>query len=522
MSAVAATGSTLNIADKILSSALANGFGEQPAVVWDQRNYSYNQLAKLVDCFGSALRAKGVERQDRVLCLLTDSPVLVSVYLGAIKIGAVAVAYNIRASREDLRHAIEDTACKVLLVDDQFYHLYEAIRDELKHHPTVVVVGEDVPDALSINQLLDGQAGNIEAVPTAPDDMAFWVYTSGTTGKPKAVVHTHQSVVGAADYMRDSLGIDAGQRVFATSKLFFAYALTHSLFGALSVGATMIIYDAWPDALVIADVVEREKPDVLLSVPTFYRNLLHAGAAKKPVFKSIQNYFCAGEKLPVVLNQRWQEATGKPVMEGIGTSETLFQFFLNRPGVARLGSCGKPIANVVWQLRDGEGNVIETVDVEGELWLQMPSLFTGYWQRDDATERAIQHGWYRTGDRFVFDRDGWWYHRGRSDDLLKVSGQFVSPTEVEECAEQLEEVFESALVGHPNEDGLVRTVLFIVTKLPGEQHKEIKAKLKEHLLNQLSAYKCPQQVRFIDEIPRTQTRKKQRYKLRDLLTTTAA
>ncbi len=506
-----------NAAEILFSHSREQALGAAPAVEWLGRTYTYAQMEKLVDCFGNALLDNGLGPGDRMLCLLTDSPVFIAAYLGAIKIGAVAIAYNVRASRDDLLHAINDSACKILLIDDEFYHLYEGVVGQLANKPRVVVVGEEMDGAISVNDLIAGKSRPLEPVPVARQDTAFWVYTSGTSGRPKAAMHAHGDLAYARAYMEEVMGVRQGDRVFASSKLFFTYALAHSLFGTLAVGGTAILYDAWPDTGVIADLLADSRPDVVLSVPTFYRNLMRDEVTDQAVLRRVRSFFCSGEQLPVALNKRWEQHAGMPILEGIGSSETLFPYLSNRPGKHRIGSCGHPVPGVELSLRDLSGKEVDAAETEGVLWVGSPTLFTGYWQRPDAEERVLQDGWYNTGDRFRRDAEGWWYFLGRADDMLKISGHWVSPLEVEQCALTVDSVDEAALVGVTNEDGLVRATLLLVSSAQSNLQDGVAAAVKARLLDRLSPYKCPSVFRFVAVLPRSANGKLLRNQLPTLL-----
>ncbi|WP_207063235.1 benzoate-CoA ligase family protein [Motiliproteus sp. SC1-56] len=503
----------MNAADEILGPALVEGREHQLAVIEGDASLTYGEFIALVNRYGHGLRERGVGPEARVLFLTDDSADLAAAYLATIKIGGVAVAYNVRASAEDLRFVINETRCRLICVGVDYLSLYRQVEPSLDHRPECWVEGAAGEAPRCMQDLAVGQPDRLEATPMSPDDMAFWVYSSGTTGKPKAAVHLHHNVMIADLHLRENLGVKPGDRLLCTSKLFFAYALGHGLLAGLRCGATLILSRGWPNAERIGQVVARHRPDFFFSVPAFYRTLLRSGVCDSPAFRRIRHFISAGEKLPLTLYERWHEMTGRPILEGIGTSETLFLFICNTPARNRPGSNGRLVPWAELRLLDEHGEPVSEPDTPGVAWIRMASVCDRYWNRQDQSRATFQGTWYRTGDVFTFDNDRWFYHQGRADQMLKISGQWVSPVEIEECALQVAHVREAAAVGIPDGDGLVRTALFVVAE-GASQEAGLAERIRSALLERLSIYKCPREVHFVDEIPRTATGKIQRFKLR--------
>lgn len=500
----------MNAAEALLGPALSMGHGRSAALLYGNKRLSYAGLETLVNRFGNALLAKGLGRGERVLFLMKDTPELVAGYLGAIKIGAVAIALNTRSAAEDLSFAIADSGCRALLIDPEFEPLLdEAIQSGGRRPPLVVVLGGSGPPLL---QFLEGHSKELAGAPMAPEEPAFWIYTSGTTGKPKAAIHCHRSVLPADRHLGEILGIKPGDRVYSSSKLFFAYALTHCLIGGLRCGATLVLDERWPTGDAVAETVRRHRPQVMFSVPTIYRNLLRDGQASDPAFAAVRSFVSAGEKLPASLFERWHEATGRPILEGIGATETLFMYIANTPLAYRAGATGRAQPGAAVALLDEHGEPVAEPGRTGVLWVKMPSLCRGYWRQPARTKKSFVDGWYRTGDVMSADGEGWWHYHGRSDELLKISGQWVSPVEIEECALGLPGVVDAAVVGVENADGLVRLAMFVVAAEGAEPALAIQERIK----SRLSIYKCPRDIRFLAQIPRTATGKIQRFLLREL------
>lgn len=507
----------MNAAEEILGPPLAADRHHRAALIWNDLSLTYRQLEKLTNRYGNGFRSIGVEPENRVLFFMDDSPDLVAAYLGAMKIGAVPVAFNLRATPADLQHVIEDSRCKVLVIERAFLDVLEVFEDRLEHRPRIVVRGGARGSDLDTRAIIEDLPDELAYTPMNADDMAFWLYTSGTTGHPKGVVHLQHDVLPSDLHMRRNLGVKPGDRVFTTSKLFFAFALGHSLLGGLRTGATVLLYEGWPDAKSIIELVDKERPDFLFSVPAFYSHMLREGIDGHPGFRRIRCCVSAGEKLPEPLYQQWLDATGVPILEGIGTSETVFLFIANTPDRTRPGASGQPLPWAQTRLIDNQGLEVTEPHTPGMLCIKMDSVFDRYWNQQAKTRAAFcGDGWYRTGDMFEFDPEGWWYHCGRSDDLLKISGQWVSPQEIEECVLTLPQVAEAAVVGVVNNEGLVRVALFVVPR-DDALCDPLAELIHETLTGRLSVYKCPRTIRFVDTIPRTSTGKVQRFKLRRML-----
>lgn len=503
----------MNAADEILGPTLARGAVNDIAILFGDSEIRYGTLAASVNRFGNTLKPQ-LPLGARALLLLKDSPDFVAAFLGIMRIGAVAVPLSTRSSVKDLAIVMKDSEATVLLIEDEFLPLYrDAVALSERSPELVVVRGTALQGFPTIGELTANAGPDLEAAPTTADDVAFWLYTSGTTGMPKAAMHCHGDVTGGDQYLA-AFGYGPGERVFASSKMFFAFALGGVLIGGLRTGATLILYDGWPDGKAIAKVVERFRPNIMLSVPAFYRNLLRESLAIRPAFKAVRHYISAGEVLPESLYNRWLESTGRPIIEGIGATETIFMMISGTPEQHCPGATGKPMPYVEAKLVDDD-NVVAEAERPGVLWVKMKSLCRGYWRQPERTAAAFRDGWFRTGDVYVVGSDGWWRHQGRGDDLLKVSGQWVSPTEIEECAATVPGVAEAVVVGAPDRDGLVRLAMFLVATEGASQ--TLKQQVQERLLTKLSRYKCPRNIVFIDVLPRTATGKVRRFRLREWL-----
>lgn len=502
----------MNAAEAVLRPALAAGHARKAALKWRSETVSYERLQDRVARAAAAIHAHGVEPEQRVALLLKDYPGFVYAYLGAMAAGAVPIAVNLRATAPDLAHVLADSRARLLILDREFMIAAHAAMEPLTQHPAVILAEASNPRRDAWLALIDKHEPVAAPMKMAPDDMAFWIYTSGTTGAPKAAVHVHKDVLNATDYT-SVLGLGHGDTVFATSKLFFAYSLGNAIFAPLMTGAATVLLDAWPDPATVADTIERHRPTLVFSVPTLYRNMLGEGVARAPAFRQVRHYVSAGERLPVELWRRWKEATGVEILDGMGTSETIYMLLTNRPGATRLGSSGRPALGVECKLADALGNAVPPGE-PGILWAKIASRADRYWNAQAKSQEAFQGAWFRTGDMYVVDSDGYWHHQGRADDMLKISGQWVSPGEIEDAALAHAGVKDACAVGLPDADGLPRVALFVVPPQSGADETALAENIRTALKAHLSPYKIPKWIKPVPEIPRTATGKAQRYVLR--------
>jgi len=504
----------MNAADEVVGLGRERAGDGGVAIVERDAEWSYRELDERVNQYGNAMLSAGVNTENRVLFLLDDSAQLVAAYLAAIRIGAVSVAFNLRASSKDLKYVIEESRAVLLFVEQDLLPLYEEIQDSLEQAPRVIVNGPAGGYDASLESVTDGHSTHLVSHDMSKDDMALWIYSSGTTGRPKAIVHLHHDVIDADRHLTTNLGIQPGDRLFCTSKIFFAYALGNVLLGGLRAGATLILNRGWPDAEHVARVVADKRPDVFFTVPTFYKNLIASGVSKDPAFGNLRCCVSAGEALPSCLLEQWRETTGHEIYEGLGSSETIYLVIANRPGACRPGWSGRLQPWVEARLVDEAERIVDEPNTPGMLWIRTDSVCDRYWNRQQLSRETFVDGWYRTGDVMSFDEDGWWRHHGRQDSMLKISGQWVSPVEIEERVLTAGNVVEAAVVGKTNEDGLTRATLFVVPATRPTDEDEYRNQLLAHLRADLAVYKCPRNICLLDELPRTDTGKLKRFVLR--------
>ncbi len=481
---------------------LADGVGSHVALECGDDKITYDELRQAVRCAAGAWQALGVGENDRVLVFAPDSISWVVAYLGAIWAGGVAVGLNSRLFEKELAIILSESGARFIWCDAASVPILEKLDAAVANPPRIIAYGGEA----GAWEAELAQANEIEAVQRDAEDMALWIYTSGTTGKPKAVTHVQRVTQGSAAFAREVLGLTAADRFYATSKLFFAYPVANSLFAGLRLGATVILHSEWPLAESVTEICERYRPTVLFSVPTLYHKLLQGNFAPRLKAAGVRHYVSAGEALPVPIRTQLREQTGMSPISGYGTSETLalVMYADADDGIMR----PTPLS----QVKPAEADV----DAPRRLWVWHPSVACGYWNRPEDQADGYAGGWFSPGDLFLPHADGAWEFTGRTDDMMKISGQWVSTLGVEQallggCGDC---VLEMGTVGTTSADGLAELALFVVVA-PG---RDAEAKLRiDAAIDALPGFKRPRRIRFVTELPRTATGKLQRRKLAELL-----
>jgi 3-hydroxybenzoate/4-hydroxybenzoate---CoA ligase len=506
----------MNAADTLLERGLSTSSGENTAILTDDVSLTYNDLEAAACRAGHVIRSFGVQAGDRVLIMADDRPEFFFAYLGAMKIGAVPVSLNLRFSTGNLTYIIEDSDCKLLLADAQFVDNCLEAMDGMVSPPAFCVIDTACADLPLFPELMKDHSGELTSHLLDADDTALWMYTSGTTGKPKSVVHRQRCTVNIDRYFGPVYGVGPGDKIFCSSKLFFAFSLGHCFLAGLRLGASIILHAGWPSAEAVADVVDRCRPDVVLSVPTLYRALLKESRAGSEGFAGVRHFISAGEHLPKALSDQWMTVTANPILQGIGATEALIMFIGNRPDDYLPGATGKPYPQTEVKLVTKSGELISEPGIPGVLWVRSESVAAGYWNQEAKTQSVFLDNWYVTGDVFFMDDQGFYHYQGRDDDMLKISGQWVSPTEIEEHVLKNEKVGDAAVIGVEDTSGLIRLALCLVPAVRNVDHEALQAELMDKLTSNLSIYKCPRRFIFLDEMPQTATGKIQRFKLRQI------
>jgi benzoate-CoA ligase len=507
-----------NAASYFVDRHIAEGRGDKVAIECEDRRVTYRELFESVNRVGNALQSLGVRPEERVFLLLQDTPEFAGSFFGAIKIGAVPVPVNTLLKPSDYEFLLNNSRARVAIVSDSLLPLLQAIPvEKLAHVEKIIVVGREAgPGTLWFDNWIRDSSASLDAARTSKDDAAFWLYSSGSTGRPKACVHLqHDMVVCAERYAKAILHATEHDRFFSVAKLFFAYGLGNGLYFSLAVGATSILLPGPPRPQSVFDVVERFRPTLFFSVPSNYAKLLAhpIDTAHSPDFSSVRHAISAGECLPAAIFHRFKERFGVEILDAIGSTEALHMFIANRPGAVKPGSSGTIIPGIDARIVDENQQPVPTGEM-GDLIIKTDAACAGYWNQHEKTKDTISGHWMRTGDRYYQDADGYFWYAGRSDDMLKVSGTWVSPVEIENQLLEHPDVQEAAVVGRKDEDGLVKTVACVVLRDGRPGTPEVASQLQRFVLERLPVFKRPHRVEFFLELPKTATGKLQRYKLR--------
>jgi len=503
----------LNAIGQLLGSAALGRHGSRVALICGTESLTYAELASRVARAANALRSLGVSPGDRVLLLMRDTPEFAAAWLGAVHAGAVAIGLNNKLTEAEYRHIRADSGARLAIVEDVFASARPDLAAEHAREGGLAIAGASAEPPLSWRRALERATPQAEPHAARAEDPAFWLYSSGTTGKPKGIIHAHRSLLPAGQAQREVIGLAAGERIFATSKLFFSYSLEHGLIGPLASGATSILEPGWPDAQTVLERVERHQPSAFFSVPTFYRRLLALGAPHLAPFRNVRRFVAAGERLPAQLIEQWRAATGGEILSLYGMSETFCACIVTPPGTSDGSHTGKPLAGVGTRLITVDGREPAAGEA-AELWVQHPALALGYANRPEQTAAQFRAGWFCTRDLFVKDAAGFFSHHGRSDELMKIAGQWVQPGELEEAVAGDPAISEVACVQVTDTEGFERLAMFVATR--GETADALAAagRVCEETLPR---FKRPKWIRAVAELPRTATGKIQRFKLRELI-----
>ena len=514
-----------NISDEFISRpALENP--QKTAILRPAGSVTYAALGSAVNRVAQALRDCDCQPGDRVLIALPDSLEFVAAFFGAAKIGAIAVPVNPMARSTDYRHYLENSGARFAIVDAPILGEFaaEAAPNELE---VLVICNQTAGTARServARRVLAwydwlprlAHSGEGKTHPTSTTDPAFFLYTSGSGGTPKAAVHRHQDMLVAThNFAHGVLGIRPNDRLFSVSKLYFAYGLGNGMYFPLHFGATTILHPDRPRPDEIAEVIARHRPTIFFSVPTFYAALLQESERGLALdFSSVRLAVSAGESLPAEIFNKFRERFGVEILDGIGSTEMLHIFLSSRPGEARPGACGREVPGYEARILNDSGAPVSDGEA-GSLWAKGDSAFAEYWRIPELTAGTKRDGWVNTGDKFTRDADGYYHYCGRADDMMKVSGMWVSPGEVENALLAHSAVAECAVVGHPDAVGLVRLVAYIVLRRGvANSAGGLDSEINGWLRTRLPGFKCPHEYRFVPELPKTATGKIQRYLLR--------
>ena len=503
---------TYNVAHDLISRNLPVRAGKV-AFIDDNGRYTFSELAQRVERFAGFLYANGLRQESRILLCLEDNIDFVTACLGAIKAGVIPVMINPLLTSSDFAYLLEDSRAVMLVTSAGAWPALEPVVSNFGNLHRIVFSGCDAPTGTIpfANSLTNEPM--IDPAPTRADEACLWQYSSGSTGRPKGTIHVHGSVSGLLElFPRQILDLSENDVTFSAAKLFFGYGFGNGLVFPMGVGATSVLMSGRPTPDAVFDRLRKHQPTVFFGVPTLYQSMMRLTNLPKKDELSLRLCISAGESLPSEIGNRWLEMFGIEIIDGIGSTEMLHIFLSNKPGDVKFGTTGRPLDGIELRLLDDDGNEVEQGAV-GELYIKGATSAAGYWAQRAKSRETFLGAWTRSGDKFRQDEEGRYVYCGRSDDMLKVSGIYVSPFEVENALMEHEAVLEAAVVGWQDDAGLIKPKAFVVL-CDGVEEGAMAEALKAHVKSALAPYKYPRWFEFVEALPKTATGKIERYKLR--------
>lgn len=506
-----------NITNHMIDSHISKGNGQRTAILYKEKSLSYEDVYIGVNKVGNMLKNLGVLREQRVLILLPDCPEYIFTFYGAMKIGAVPVTASTMLKPKDYEYYLNDSRAVTLVVAEEFLNLVEDFLPVAPALKEVIVVGSEETNYQDFHQLLLAASSELEPTDTHRDDQAFWLYSSGTTGKPKGTIHLHHDLVYVANSFNQGVtNLTPEDRILSISKMFFSYGNTNSIFLPFLAGASVILMSDRPEPRIIYETIEKYQPTVYFGVPTSYASLLKAaedGLSKD--LSSIRLFISAGENLPLPIFEQWKKRFGTEILDGIGSTEAGYIFICNRPGQVKPGSSGQALPGYEIKLVDYNDQEVPVGSV-GNLKVKGDGIASGYWNKHSQTKKAFVGEWLHTGDQFYSNEEGYYWFLGRSDDMIKAGGIWVSPIEVETAMLEHPQVKECAVIGFTDQDGLVKLGAYVALENGLSENEEITTNIKEFMKNKIASYKVPRRINYVTELPRNSTGKVMRFVLRDM------
>lgn len=491
------------------------GRSEKTAFIDDAGAYTYGELTARVNRAGNALRALGAELETRVMLCMLDTVDLPAVFWGAIKAGAVAIPVNTLLTTQDYEYIVKDSRARILVVSDALYDTLAPVIASDENLKEVIIADGAREGHRSLSDLLASANDELAPAATTCDDIAFWLYTSGSTGTPKGSMHLHSDLIHTAvHYGKGVLGIREDDVVFSAAKIFFAYGLGNTLTFPLFVGATAVVIAARPTPDSVLAALHEHQATIFYGVPTLYAAILaDPGNDRARASQRLRLCVSAGEALPKDVGSRWQEKFGAEIIDGLGSTEMLHIFLSNSPGDVHYGTSGRAVPGYRLQVVNEDDQPVAPGEI-GELLVDGRSSAVAYWNQREKSLHTFMGPWTRTGDKYTVSEDGLYTYSGRTDDMLKVSGNWVSPFEVESALIAHDKVLEAGVVGAADEAGLIKPKAFVVMREPDEAGEAMAAELQQFVKQSLAPYKYPRWIEFVEDLPKTATGKVQRFKLR--------
>jgi len=512
-----------NVVDYLFEILGRSDFGDRPALILDDEEatvVTYGQLYAQVCRTAGYLRALGIRPDDRVMFSVMDGADFESLFLGGMKIGAVTIPINTWLKPRDYVYYVNDSGCRIVVIDHSLVPVFEGIRDQFTQVEHIIVAGQPVEGYPFLGDAIADFPDDLDSIPQKPTDMAFWLYSSGSTGDPKGVVHTHEHIYWATELFGIAAQkISAADTVLCLPKMFFAYGLGNQVYFPIRTGAANLINSGPISPKKSWDMWLRHKPTIVMSVPTLYAAMYQMAINEMDMdsvhaaCRGMRFVVSGGELLPPSLFERWKSRLGIEILDGVGTTEMTHMFMLNTPGAVVPGSCGRLVQGFGAEIVDDDGVPVARGEI-GNLHAFGPSAATQYWNKPERTEMVFRAGGVLTGDKFYQDADGNYFIVGRSDDMLRVGGLWVSPTEIESALAEHDSVLESAVIGRPDQEQMIKPHAYVILRSGISGDDALREELKDHVRSRMVHYKCPRWIDFVDELPKTTTGKIQRFRLR--------
>ncbi|HEV2765376.1 MAG TPA: benzoate-CoA ligase family protein [Pyrinomonadaceae bacterium] len=502
------------MAEYFLYHNVEAGREAKTCLYFEDESYTYGEACRMSNRAGNALRELGVRVEDRVLLVLPDCPEFVWSWFGAARIGAVITMVNPLLPADDYKYYLEYTRARVAVIHESLLGNFAGAAEGARYLQNVLVVGRERGEFLSFAEALSTARDSLTPADTHRDDPAIWLFTSGSTGHPKGAVHLqHDLPFNTECYAKRVLGVNENDLTVSVPKLFFGYATGTNLLFPFSVGGAAALFSERSTPEKLFEVIERYRPTILTSVPTMINAMLNLEGAAGRDLSSLRMCLSAGEALPVELYERWVRTFGVEILDGIGSAEMFHIYITNRLGDVKPGSLGRVVEGYEVEIVDGEGRPVKTGEM-GTLRVKGDSAALCYWQAHEKSKATFAGDWCTTGDKFHLDEAGYYWYHGRTDDMLKVSGIFVAPAEIENCLLQHQAVLECAVVGHDAGDGLVKPKAFVVLREGRSDGREMEQHIKDFVKTRLAPYKYPRWIEFVPSLPKNDRGKIDRKKLK--------
>jgi benzoate-CoA ligase family protein len=513
-------GMLYNASTFFIDRHVRNGLGEKVAIYCHDEQITYSQLQTKVNKVGNMLKELGVEMENRVIINCHDTPEFVYSFFGSIKIGAVPIPVNTMMQPSDYEYFINNSRAKVLIIHEDLWDKIRHLRDRFIFLKHVIVIPENrakiASDTINFYEMLNQAKSELSLAPTTRNDSAFWLFSSGSTGEPKGVIHLHHDMeVAFNTYARNVLQITEQDVCFSASKLFFAYGLGGGMYFSLGAGASTVLLPEKPLPEAVFETIEKYRPTIFFGVPTLYGKLIEYTEKNGKCYdlSSLRVCVSAGEALPEVFYRKWKSIYNVDILDGIGSTEALHIYISNRIDDIKEGSSGKLVPGFKAKIVNEDGAEVAPNQI-GDLLISGDCVAHGYWNLHEENKRKFLGEWLVTGDKYYMDEEGYFWYCGRSDDMLKVGGIWISPIEIENCLLKHEMVLEVAVVGETKEEKLTVPKAYVVLKEDIQPSLQIESELKAFVKERLAHYKCPRIIEFVDELPKTASGKIQRFKLK--------